>query len=119
MKSIDQKQDPAVDAINKRLKGIRFKATAGPHKVAVTFLHRTFAESDDACIQQIPGGGAGSDSAPGQLRGERAVCRPPASARRPAARRSSYVIRAGGSDEDACAEKIITVSAARGVPAAR
>jgi Protein of unknown function (DUF1592)/Protein of unknown function (DUF1588)/Protein of unknown function (DUF1585)/Protein of unknown function (DUF1595)/Protein of unknown function (DUF1587) len=57
MKSIDQKQDPAVDAINKRLKGIRFKATAGPHKVAVTFVHRTFAESDDKLYSQFAGGG--------------------------------------------------------------
>jgi len=57
MKSIDQKQDPAVDAINARLKGIRFKATAGPHKVAVAFVHRTFAESDDKLYQQLPGGG--------------------------------------------------------------
>jgi len=57
MKSIDQKQDPAVDAINKRLKGIRFNATAGPHKVAVAFVHRTFAESDDKLYQQQPGGG--------------------------------------------------------------
>ncbi len=57
MKSIDQKQDPAVDAINARLKGIRFKATAGPHKVAVAFLQRTFAESDDKLFQQVPGGG--------------------------------------------------------------
>ncbi len=56
MKSIDQKQDPAVDAINKRLKGIRFKATAGPHKVAVTFVHRTFAESDDKLYSQSGGG---------------------------------------------------------------
>ena len=57
MKSIDQKQDPAVDAINARLKGIRFKAPAGPHKVAVAFVHRTFAESDDKLYQQAPGGG--------------------------------------------------------------
>jgi hypothetical protein len=57
MKAIDQKQDPAVDAINARLKGIRFKATAGPHKVAVAFVHRTFAESEDKLYQQIPGGG--------------------------------------------------------------
>ncbi len=57
MKSIDQKQDPAVDAINARLKSIRFKATAGPHKVAVAFVHRTFAESDDKLYQQVPGGG--------------------------------------------------------------
>ena len=57
MKSIDQKQDPAVDAINARLKGIRFNATAGPHKVAVAFVQRTFAESDDKLYQQLPGGG--------------------------------------------------------------
>jgi hypothetical protein len=56
MKAIDQKQDPAVDAINKRLKGIRFKATAGPHKIAVTFVHRTFAESDDKLYSQSGGG---------------------------------------------------------------
>jgi len=57
MKSIDQKQDPAVDAINARLKGIRFHASAGPHKVAVTFVHRSFAESDGRLEEQIPGGG--------------------------------------------------------------
>ena len=56
MKSIDQKQDPAVDAINKRLKGIRFHAKAGLHKVAVTFVHRTFAESDDKLYSQSGGG---------------------------------------------------------------
>ncbi|HEY4213414.1 MAG TPA: DUF1592 domain-containing protein [Steroidobacteraceae bacterium] len=57
LKAIDQKQDPAVDAINKRLKNIRFKATAGVHKVAVTFLARTFAESDSRLFDVAPGGG--------------------------------------------------------------
>ena len=57
MKAIDQKQDPAVDAINERLKKIRFKATAGPHQVAVTFIHRTYAESDDKLTQPTLGGG--------------------------------------------------------------
>jgi hypothetical protein len=57
MKSIDQKQDPAVDAINAHLKKIRFKATAGPHKLAVTFVHRTYAESDDRLEGLAPGGG--------------------------------------------------------------
>ncbi len=32
MKAIDQLQDPAVDAINKRLKNIHFRTTAGPHE---------------------------------------------------------------------------------------
>src|SRR5690606_15818697 len=57
MKAIDQKQDPAVDAINKRLKDIRFRATAGVHKVAVTFLGRTFAESDGRLGSAAPEGG--------------------------------------------------------------
>ncbi len=57
MKAIDQKQDPAVDAINQRLKNIRFKATAGPHRVAVAFRQRTFAESEDRLVNYVPGGG--------------------------------------------------------------
>ncbi len=57
LKDIDQKQDPAVDAINKRLKNIRFKATAGMHKVAVAFLERSFAESDARLFTIAPEGG--------------------------------------------------------------
>jgi mono/diheme cytochrome c family protein len=57
MKAIDQKQDPAVDAINKRLKNIRFQAKAGTHRIAVAFRQRSFAESEDRLQQYIPGGG--------------------------------------------------------------
>jgi mono/diheme cytochrome c family protein len=57
LKAIDQDQSPAIDAMNKRLKGIRFKTTAGPHEVAVTFLARTFAESDSRLTPLAPGGG--------------------------------------------------------------
>ena len=46
-KAIDQDQDPAVAAINSRLKNIRFAAKAGQQQVAVAFLRRTHAESDD------------------------------------------------------------------------
>jgi hypothetical protein len=46
-KNIDQKLDPAVEEINNRLRKIRFKATQGQHKLAVTFVHRSFAESDE------------------------------------------------------------------------
>src|SRR5690606_31477762 len=45
-KAIDQRLDPAVEEINNRLRKIRFRATAGQHKLAVTFVHRSFAESD-------------------------------------------------------------------------
>jgi len=46
-KNIDQKLDPAVEEINGRLRKIRFKTTAGQHKLAITFVHRSFAESDE------------------------------------------------------------------------
>jgi len=57
MKAIDQKQDPAVEAINKRLKNIRFNAPAGVHHFVVAFRHRTFAESEDRLQMYSPGGG--------------------------------------------------------------
>ena len=56
-KSIDQKGDPPVDAINKRLKNIRFQARAGQHRVIVTFRGRTYAESDARLASLVPGGG--------------------------------------------------------------
>ena len=46
-KAIDQRLDPAVEEINGRLRKIRFQAPAGQHKLAITFLHRSFAESDE------------------------------------------------------------------------
>jgi hypothetical protein len=46
-KAIDQRLDPAVEEINGRLRKIRFKAPAGQHKLAITFMHRSFAESDE------------------------------------------------------------------------
>jgi hypothetical protein len=60
LRAIDQIGDPAVDAINARLKNIRFHAEAGPHEVAVTFLHRSFAESEGVLGQIQPGGGQGN-----------------------------------------------------------
>jgi hypothetical protein len=56
-KAIDQKGDPPVDAINKRLKNIRFQAKAGQHRVVVTFRARTLAESDSRLALLVPGGG--------------------------------------------------------------
>ena len=46
-KAIDQRLDPAVEEINGRLRKIRFAAPAGQHVLAVTFVHRSFAESDE------------------------------------------------------------------------
>jgi hypothetical protein len=57
MKLYDQVQNGAFEKINARLKNIKFNATAGPHKVGVTFRRRTFAESDDQLQLFVPGGG--------------------------------------------------------------
>ena len=57
MKAYDQVQNGALDRVNARLKNIRFKATAGPHKIGVTFRRRTFAESDDILQMFTKGGG--------------------------------------------------------------
>jgi hypothetical protein len=46
-KAIDQTLDPAVEEINGRLRKIRFNAKAGQRELAVTFVHRSFAESDE------------------------------------------------------------------------
>jgi len=46
-KAIDTRLDPAVEEINNRLRKIHFQATAGQHDLAVTFVHRSYAESDE------------------------------------------------------------------------
>jgi hypothetical protein len=56
LKAIDQIGDPAVDEMNAKLKNIQFSATAGPHKLAVTFIHRSFAEFEGVLSPQVPGG---------------------------------------------------------------
>jgi mono/diheme cytochrome c family protein len=57
MKLYDQVQNGALDRVNLRLKNIRFFATAGPHRIGVTFKRRTFAESDDQLQMFTAGGG--------------------------------------------------------------
>ncbi|MBV9508589.1 MAG: DUF1592 domain-containing protein [Acidobacteriia bacterium] len=56
-KLYDQVQSGALDRVNARLKNIKLQATAGPHKIAVTFRRQSFAESDDQLQQFAPGGG--------------------------------------------------------------
>jgi mono/diheme cytochrome c family protein len=57
MKAYDQVQSGAMDRLNARLKNIKFDATAGPHKIGVTFRRQSFAESDDQLQISAPGGG--------------------------------------------------------------
>jgi hypothetical protein len=57
MKAIDQQQAKAVAAINGRFQNIRLNVKAGPHKVGVTFIARTFAESDNTLSSFLPSEG--------------------------------------------------------------
>jgi hypothetical protein len=57
IKAIDQKQAAAVAAINGRFQNIPISVKAGPHKVGVTFVARTYAESDDTLFAFVPGKG--------------------------------------------------------------
>jgi mono/diheme cytochrome c family protein len=57
MRAIDQQQAPAVAAVNGRFQNIPLNVTAGPHKVGVTFVARTLAESDDVLHAFRPGTG--------------------------------------------------------------
>jgi hypothetical protein len=54
LKAIDQIGDVAVDAINSKLKNIPFIAEAGPHTVAVFFVHRSFAEYEGRLHRMTP-----------------------------------------------------------------
>jgi mono/diheme cytochrome c family protein len=47
LKSVDQKQADAVKVIRKRFDGVKLHVTAGPHKIGLAYVARTFAESDD------------------------------------------------------------------------
>ena len=57
MKAIDQRQDPAVDAINKRLKNIHFNATAGPHQVVSPSYSGVSLKREGRLQPHVPGGG--------------------------------------------------------------
>lgn len=51
---LDKLRALALDELNARLRNIPITTTAGPHRVAVFFVHRSFAESDSPLQQQTP-----------------------------------------------------------------
>lgn len=121
-RAIDQRLDPAVDEVNARLRKIRFTATAGQHTLAITFQHRSFAESDERVRTiALEGGQERIQAAHAlQIRGPLAVTGVSQSASRARificdpSRRSSLRARAseGGSD-DGCAQQIVSNLARR------
>jgi hypothetical protein len=105
-KAIDQRLDPAVEEINRRLRKIRFTASAGQHKLAVTFLHRSFAESDERVRTiALEGGQERIQAAHAlQIRGPLAVTGMSQST----SRAKIFVCQPkGAQDETACANRIV------------
>jgi len=105
-KAIDQRLDPAVEEINGRLRKIRFRATAGQHTLAVTFAHRSFAESDERTRTiALEGGQERIQAAHAlQIRGPLSVTGMSASA----SRAKIFICQPKGSNEETpCANKIV------------
>jgi hypothetical protein len=61
LKSLDQKQAPAAKAIRDRFSNITVPVKAGPHKIGIAFVARTYAETDDTLeplgdgLPRVPG----------------------------------------------------------------
>ena len=105
-KAIDQLLDPAVEEINGRLRKIRFHATAGQHKLAITFLHRSFAESDERLRTiALEGGQERIQAAHAlQIRGPLSVTGMSESA----SRKKVFICQpSGAADEAVCARRIV------------
>ena len=111
-KAIDQFLDPAVEEINDRLRRIRFWATAGQRELAVTFVQRSFAESDERTrTTALEGGQQRIQAAHAlQIRGPLEVTGIGDSP----SRQKIFVCRpAEASDERSCATEIVTNLAER------
>jgi hypothetical protein len=112
MKLYDQVNDGGLDAVNIRLKDIRFNATAGPHKIGVAFRHRTFAESEDRRQMSVPGGGqdrvfrVGSFQVSGPFS-------PSGLSATPSRERIFACHPSRGAEQELCAEEIVSTLAAR------
>jgi mono/diheme cytochrome c family protein len=105
LKAIDQLGDPAVDEINSRLKDIKFAATAGPHKLAVTFVHRSYAEFEGTLVQMTPG--RASDVVALNSIEVQGPFNPVGLSQTPAREKVFSCYPAAASEEDTCASAII------------
>jgi len=115
LRTIDQRQTAGVDAINSRLKDIRFTVEAGQHEVAVLFARRTHAESED--LVEAFADGVGADTRMEvlrlrgfEIRGPFEIAAAPVSASR---QHIFTCYPATPREADACAEEIVSSLATR------
>jgi mono/diheme cytochrome c family protein len=112
LKAIDQQQASAVAAINTRFQNIPVSVTAGPHKVGVTFVARTYAESDEVLHSFRPG--VGEDRIPKVASLEIVGPFSTAGVSNTPSRQRIFVCRPGSSAEELpCATRILSTIARR------
>jgi mono/diheme cytochrome c family protein len=106
-KDVDQNLDAGVYHVNSRLRDIRFHATAGQHKLAVTFLRRSYAESDERVRPNVLDGGQQRVNAVHamQIKGPLKIT---GMSETPSRAKIFICTPASAADEDPCAQKIIT-----------
>lgn len=111
-RALDVDQSPAQEKIIARVKDIKFKAKAGPHQVAVTFLAQTLSESDDRLTTQ--GDSSGFDRMARVTSFEiRGPYNPNGLSTTPSRERIFTCHPATPADEHACATRIISTVAHR------
>src|SRR6185369_8942249 len=111
-KALDQLQARGAAAINARFQNIAVGLKAGPHKVGVTFIARTFAEGDHILRSFTPGGGVGRIPKVGGIE----VVGPfsPAGVDETPSRRRVFTCRPANPNEElSCATQIVTNIARR------
>ncbi len=105
LKNVDQKQADAVKVIRKRFENINLHVPAGPHKIGVTFVARTFAESDDTLA---PLGASGLPRVPGVFGVEIKGPNHPTGISDTPSRAKIFICRPANADEELpCAKQIV------------
>jgi hypothetical protein len=106
-KDIDQNLDAGVYHVNSRLRDIRFHAPAGQHKLAITFLRRSYAESDERVRTNTLDGGQQRVNAVHamQIKGPLKIT---GMSDTPSREKIFICTPASAADETPCAQKIIS-----------
>ena len=112
LKAFDQQQAPAASAIEDRFKNVRVKITAGPHRVAATFVARTFSESDNELFSFTPGAGVDRIAKVGGLE-ITGPFSPTGLSDTPSRRRVLVCTPATEADELPCARRVLSTIARR------
>jgi hypothetical protein len=111
-KAVDQLQARGTAAISARFQNISVPIKAGPHKVGVTFIARTLAESDVILHSFTPGGGVGRSPRVGGVEVVGPFT-PVGVAETPSRRRIFSCRPANTNDELTCATQIVSNAARR------